>query len=122
MFGINISEILLILMISLLIFGPEQLPIIARKIGKLIAYIIGFKKNLAEQIYEQIGIDQIKQIKTDLETTVAQLKTTIINQSSSNQNTNEEMVTESDSFYHEYSFLYQPELEFDYQPELFDEN
>lgn len=121
MFGISFSEILLIVIISLLIFGPEQLPVIARKFGKTFGYLLNFKKSITDQIYNQIGIEQINQIKTDLQDTVIQLKNTLINHDNEN-NSNHLMTTEDEMLYHECNFLYQPELDFDYQPELFDEN
>jgi Tat protein translocase TatB subunit len=118
-FGINLSEIVLIVVIALLLFGPEQLPSIARKAGKVFASLRNLRANLSSQFYEQIGLQQINQIKDDLQQTMAQLKQSI-SPTSSNQPrlTN---FTEAEFSSQEFLFLYQPELDFDYQPELFDE-
>ena len=45
MFGMGMQEILLILVIGVLIIGPEQLPQVARTIGKLVAH---FKRTTNE--------------------------------------------------------------------------
>lgn len=121
MFGINFSEILLIIVISLLLFGPEQLPSIARKAGKIFSTLRNLRTNLSSQFYEHIGIQQINQIKDDLQQTITQLKQSIHGSSllsSENRNTG---FTEAEFSAQEFQFLYQPELNFDHQPELFDE-
>ena len=43
MFGLGIGEILIILVIAFLLFGPKQLPEVARQVGKAVK---GFKKRL----------------------------------------------------------------------------
>lgn len=121
MFGINFSEILLIAVISLLLFGPEQLPSIARKAGKMFSTLRNLRTNLSSQLYEQIGIQQINQIKNDLQNTITQLKQSIdTNLTSSNEN-NYFGLSEAEFSTQEFQFLYQPELDFEHQPELFDE-
>ncbi len=45
MFGLGASEILLILVAALILFGPDKLPEIGRSLGKAIA---GFKKGFKE--------------------------------------------------------------------------
>ena len=49
MFGLGASEILLILVVALILFGPDKLPEMGRGLGKAIA---GFKKGLQEGIKE----------------------------------------------------------------------
>lgn len=121
MFGINFSEILLIAVISLLLFGPEQLPSIARKAGKMFSTLRNLRTNLSSQLYEQIGLQQINQIKNDLQNTITQLKQSIdTNLTSSNEN-NCFGLSEAEFSTQEFQFLYQPELDFESQPELFDE-
>lgn len=121
MFGINFSEILLIIVISLLLFGPEQLPSIARKAGKIFSTLRNLRSNLSSQFYEQIGLQQINQIKDDLQHTITQLKQSIHGNSMlTNENRNTGF-TEAEFSSQEFQYLYQPELNFEHQPELFDE-
>lgn len=118
MFGISFSEILLILVISLLIFGPEKLPSIATKIGSFFASIRNLGLNLKHHIYEQSGFNQFENIRQEMRQTIADLKQHIAPADETETNT---FVTESEFLYQEYNFLYQPELDFERQPELFDE-
>ncbi len=116
MFGISFSEILLIIIISLLIFGPEQLPQIAAKTGRMIALVRKFTTNLKSQLYEQTGMSQIDGIRQEMQQTFNQLK----NQIRPLENKITNYSDEGDFLYSEYQFLYQPELDFEQQPELFD--
>ena len=116
MFGISFSEILLIIIISLLIFGPEQLPQIAAKTGRMIALLRKFTTNLKSQLYEQTGMSQIDGIRQEMQQTFNQLK----NQIRPLENKITDYSDEGDFLYSEYQFLYQPELDFEQQPELFD--
>lgn len=116
MFGISFSEILLIIIISLLIFGPEQLPQIAAKTGRMIALVRKFTINLKSQLYEQTGMSQIDGIRQEMQQTFNQLK----NQIRPLENKITNYSDEGDFLYSEYQFLYQPELDFEQQPELFD--
>lgn len=116
MFGISFSEILLIIIISLLIFGPEQLPQIAAKTGRMIALVRKFTTNLKSQLYEQTGMSQIDGIRQEMQQTFNQLK----NQIRPLENKITDYSDEGDFLYSEYQFLYQPELDFEQQPELFD--
>lgn len=116
MFGISFSEILLIIIISLLIFGPEQLPQIAAKTGRMIALLRKFTINLKSQLYEQTGMSQIDGIRQEMQQTFNQLK----NQIRPLENKITDYSDEGDFLYSEYQFLYQPELDFEQQPELFD--
>lgn len=79
------------------------------------------RTNLSSQLYEQIGLQQINQIKNDLQNTITQLKQSIdTNLTSSNEN-NYFGLSEAEFRTQEFQFLYQPELDFEHQPELFDE-
>lgn len=117
MLGISFSEILLILVISLIIFGPEQLPVIAKKAGKLFSSLKNLTQNVQSQLYENSGLAQVHSFKSELEEHLRQIK----GQFTSQQSQLVDYVSESEILYHEFQFLYQPELDFDRQPELFDE-
>ena len=117
MFGISFSEILLIIIISLLIFGPEKLPEIAAKAGRMVALLRKFTINLKSQLYEQTGLSQIDGIRQEMQQTFNQLK----NQIRPLEHKINDYNDEGDFLYSEYQFLYQPELDFEQQPELFDD-
>ena len=72
MFGISFSEILLILVIAVIIFGPEQLPGIARKTGRLVASLRNMGMNFRAQFYEQSGLNQFENIRQEVQATLFQ--------------------------------------------------
>ncbi len=114
MFGISFSEFILIGIIAIIVFGPEQLPSIAKKSGQLFAYFRNTRNKMSEQVYSQLGINDFNKLKQELTQTVDEIKHSITTHNSYDY-------TERLSKHYNYQLLYQPELDFDYQPELFDE-
>lgn len=51
MFGIGISEIIIILIIALLVIGPDKLPDLAKKLGKSMAELKRTTDDLRDSIY-----------------------------------------------------------------------
>lgn len=49
----SISETLIILMVALVVFGPEKLPELAKHLGKLIAKGRQIKAQLEQQLHQQ---------------------------------------------------------------------
>ncbi|MBP9742240.1 MAG: twin-arginine translocase TatA/TatE family subunit [Burkholderiales bacterium] len=66
MFGISFSEILLILLISLIVFGPKQLPQIARTIGTFIGNLYYYFNRIKQEVYQQSGFSELNLAKQDL--------------------------------------------------------
>ncbi|MDP6043193.1 MAG: Sec-independent protein translocase protein TatB [Dehalococcoidales bacterium] len=57
-FGIGISEILLILVIALMIWGPKRLPEIARTLGKMTRTLKKTSYNLTSQVTRELDIQE----------------------------------------------------------------
>jgi sec-independent protein translocase protein TatB len=117
-FGISFSEIILIVVLTVIIFGPEQLPQYAHKLGKLVATFQRWRYNLSQQLTTQIGLEDIQRLKDQVENTVWQLKQQLRQPT---LDIDDNFSDTSDNYMH-HEFLYQPELEFNRQPELFDED
>jgi TatA/E family protein of Tat protein translocase len=69
MFGLGIGEILVILVIAFLLFGPKQLPEVARQVGKAVK---GFKEtaeDLRKSVEPEINMIQqeVKTVEQDLQ-------------------------------------------------------
>ena len=69
MFGLGIGEVLIILVIAFLLFGPKQLPEVARQVGKLVK---GFKEtadDLRKSVEPELNMIQqeVKMVEQDLE-------------------------------------------------------
>ena len=112
MFGISFSEIVLIAVVGLLVFGPKQIPHIATQVGKTILYVRTYINNLKTDMYNKIGVNEVIQVQDNLVNIYSDINNDI------NQNTSFD-----DSLYdtwHQDFIYFQPELDFNPQMELFD--
>ena len=110
MFGISFSEVMLILVIAIVIFGPKQIPEIATKAGQIFFSIRHMLYKFKQEIYQQSGFNEFNQTKQDIINTYRQLKSDITTPSTVEYIHPEQVIEE----------LYQPELDFTNQPELFE--
>lgn len=110
MFGISFGEILFILLIALIILGPKHL---AHILSKFWLYTSTLKAQFAlikSDLYAKGGITELKGFENTLTNTYLDLKHKI----TKDLNTTNAFILNED-------ILYQPELDFERQPELFDE-
>jgi sec-independent protein translocase protein TatA len=67
MFGnIGFPELLIILAIALLIFGPKKLPEVGRSLGRAIREFRRTSDEIKERIEEEIQADEFREIKEEL--------------------------------------------------------
>jgi len=68
MFGsIGFPELMLILTIALLVFGPKKLPEVGKSIGKALREFRKTSDEIKEKIEEEINISELKEIKQDID-------------------------------------------------------
>jgi len=68
MFGnIGFPEIIVILIIALLIFGPKKLPEIGRSIGRALSELRRTSNEIKNKIEEEIQAEEIEEIKKELD-------------------------------------------------------
>ncbi len=60
MFDVSFSELLLILVVGLLVFGPEKLPEVVRTAGLWIAKIKRSYLQVRSEIEREMGVDEMK--------------------------------------------------------------
>lgn len=60
MFDVGFWEFGLIALIGLIVIGPEQLPEVARTLGKLFAKAKGFISSVKHDIQEELALDELK--------------------------------------------------------------
>ncbi len=65
--NIGFPELILILVIALLIFGPKKLPEIGKSIGKAISELRRASNELKETIEDEIRAEEIKNLRESLE-------------------------------------------------------
>ena len=65
MFGLGFSEIILVVVIFILLFGPDEVPKIAKSLSKLYRNIVNMKDDLNESVTKEVN--DLKTIKKDLE-------------------------------------------------------
>jgi len=68
MFGnIGFPELLFILALALLVFGPKKLPEVGRSIGRALREFRRTSDEIKEKIEEEIQADEFKEIKQEIE-------------------------------------------------------
>jgi sec-independent protein translocase protein TatB len=60
MFDVSFSELILILIVGLLVFGPEKLPEVVRTTGLWISKIKRSFSQIRSEIEREVGVDEIK--------------------------------------------------------------
>ncbi len=116
MFGISFSEIILIFVIALFIFGPKELPKIATAIGKFIYTIKTDFYNMKNNLYKNTGLEKLKHTKQEIVDIYKNIRENINMPENQIINSIDEKTA-----YDETIVFFQPELDFDRQPELFDD-
>jgi len=66
MLGIGFPEMLVILAIALLVFGPKKLPEVGKTIGRAIREFRRTSDELKDRFEEEIKADEFRQAKEDL--------------------------------------------------------
>jgi len=67
MFGsIGLPELLLILAIALLVFGPKKLPEVGRSLGKAMREFRKTSEEIKEKFEEQINAEEFKNLDQDI--------------------------------------------------------
>lgn len=66
MLGIGFPEMLLIMAIALLVFGPKRLPEIGKSLGKAIREFKRSSDELKERFEEEVRVDEFKSVKDEL--------------------------------------------------------
>lgn len=87
MFGLGVTEVLVILVVAFLLFGPQQLPEVGRQVGKAIK---GFKEatdDVRKSVEPELNLMQaeIKAVEQDLESSMKEAEESIKKSANENQ-------------------------------------
>lgn len=67
MFGIDLSELMVILAVALVVIGPERLPKVARTFGHLWGRAQRYVKDIKAGIEREMAIDEISQFRQSIQ-------------------------------------------------------
>jgi sec-independent protein translocase protein TatB len=66
-FGVGLPELAVLLVVGLLIFGPDRLPEFARQAGRILRQVKQFSQNARDDLREELGPDFADFELTDLD-------------------------------------------------------
>ena len=67
MFGIGLPELMVIMVVAVVVFGPDRLPEFARQAGRIVRQVRKFTENARDEIREELGPDFADFELTDLD-------------------------------------------------------
>jgi len=74
---IGVPEMLIILVIALIVFGPRKLPDLGRSLGKSLSEFKRASNDLRNTLDEEIRIEEKRETKSDVPSKTPQAKTTV---------------------------------------------
>jgi sec-independent protein translocase protein TatA len=72
--NLGMTEILIILLIALLLFGPRKLPELGRSLGQSIREFQRGAKNIREEFEKSANVTEFREIKEELSKPLEELK------------------------------------------------
>ena len=66
MFDIGFSEILLVMVVALIVIGPERLPQVARSVGQWWGRIQRYVSKVKQEINTSIELDELRKMQRDM--------------------------------------------------------
>ena len=66
MFGLGVGELMLILIVGLIVFGPRRLPEIGKTIGKALGEFRRATDDLKETIEREVRVEELKKLGPSL--------------------------------------------------------
>ena len=67
MFGIGLPELMVILLVAVVVFGPERLPDLARQAGRFVRQVRNLAHSAQNQLREELGPEYADLKLTDLD-------------------------------------------------------
>lgn|SRR5512139_608369 len=77
MFGIDFSELVVILVVAVIVIGPEHLPKVARTAGLLWSRAQRYVNGIKSDIEREMEVDELRKIKEQAEQRARELEQTI---------------------------------------------
>ncbi|MGN6782551.1 MAG: sec-independent translocase [Marmoricola sp.] len=71
MFGVGLPELLVILIVAIVVFGPDRLPEFGRQAGRMVRQLRTFAQGAQDQLRKELGPEYADLRLTDLDPRVA---------------------------------------------------
>jgi sec-independent protein translocase protein TatA len=87
MFGLGVTEILVILIVAFLLFGPQQLPEVGRQVGKAVKGLKDVTEDVKKTVEPELNLMQaeVKSVEQDLESSMKEAEEAIKKQADETQ-------------------------------------
>ncbi len=87
MFGLGVTEVLVILVVAFLLFGPQQLPEVGRQVGKAVKSLRDATEDVRKSVEPELNLIQaeMKAMEQRLESSMQEATPSITIQSGHNQ-------------------------------------
>jgi len=78
-FGLGVTEVLVILIVAFLLFGPQQLPEVGRQVGKAVKGFKDATEDLRKSVEPELNLMQaeLKSVEHDLESSMKEAEESI---------------------------------------------
>jgi sec-independent protein translocase protein TatA len=85
MFGLGVTEVLVILVVAFLLFGPQQLPEVGRQVGKAVKGLKEATDDVRKSVEPELNLMQaeMKAVEQDLESSMKEAEASIKNEAGS---------------------------------------
>ena len=77
MFGVDFAELMVILVVALVVIGPERLPKVARTLGHLLGRAQRYVNNVKADISRDMAIEELRQLQQQVQQQAADAAKTV---------------------------------------------
>ena len=86
MFDIGFSELFIIMLVGLLVIGPERLPKVARTLGALFGRLQRYVNDVKADISREVELDELRKMKTEFEDAARSVEKSVSDEMRSTEN------------------------------------
>lgn len=77
MFDVNISEILVILVVALVVIGPERLPKVARSMGQWLGRVQRYINTVKQDVSQSMELEELRDLERKVKAEAAALESSV---------------------------------------------
>jgi sec-independent protein translocase protein TatB len=85
MFDIGFSELFVIMLVGLLVIGPERLPKVARTLGALFGRLQRYVNDVKADISREVELEELRKMKTEFEDAARSVEKSVTDEMRSTQ-------------------------------------